>query len=81
MKMKWMTTLSLLLLTATGAIASTSLPPPKVEVDRATRLEVIDTLVAKLNAHYVFPDKAKQAEVVLRKHQREGKYDAITDGR
>jgi C-terminal processing protease CtpA/Prc len=52
-----------------------------VEVDPATRLEVIDTLIAKMNAHYVFPDKAKQAEVVLRKHQREGKYDAITDGR
>lgn len=81
MKMKWMVTLSLLLLTVTGAIASTPPSPPKVEVDPATRLEVIDTLLAKLNAHYVFPDRAKQAEVVLRKHQREGKYDGITDGK
>lgn len=79
MKMKWMVTLSLLLLTVTGAIASTS--SPTVVVDRATRLEVIDTLIAKLNAHYVFPDKAKQVEVVLRQHQREGKYDGITDGK
>jgi C-terminal processing protease CtpA/Prc len=44
-------------------------------------LEVIDTLIAKLNAHYVFPDKAQQVEVVLRQHQREGKYDGITDGK
>lgn len=81
MKKKWMVTLSLLLLTVTGAIASTPPSAPKVEVDRAVRLEVIDTLVAKLNAHYVFPDKAKQVEVVLRQHQREGKYDGITDGK
>ncbi|MFZ6654524.1 S41 family peptidase [Undibacterium sp. TJN19] len=77
MKKKWIVTLSLLLLTVTGAIAS----PRTGEVDQATRLEVIDTLIAKLNAHYVFPDKAQQAEVVLRRHQREGKYDGITDGK
>lgn len=81
MKKKWMVTLSLLLMTVTGAIASTLPSPPTVEVDRATRLEVIDTLIAKLNAHYVFPDKAQQVEVVLRQHQREGKYDGITDGK
>lgn len=80
MQKKWMPALSLLLLAVTGAFASTPPPPPTVEVDPATRLEVIDTLVAKLNAHYVFPDKAKEIEVVVRKHQREGKYDAITDG-
>ncbi|MFZ6745119.1 S41 family peptidase [Undibacterium sp. JH2W] len=78
MKKKWMVTLSLLLLTVTGVIAS---PSPTGEVDSATRLEVIDTLIAKLNANYVFPDKAQQAEVVLRQHQREGKYDGITDGK
>lgn len=81
MNKKWMVTLSLLLLTETAAIASTPPPPPSVEVDQATRLEVIDTLIAKLNANYVFPDQAKQVEVVLRQHQREGKYDAITDGK
>lgn len=78
MKKKWMVTVSLLLLTATAAIAGT---PPNVEVDQAARLEVIDALVAKLNAYYVFPDKAKQVEVVLRQHQREGRYDGITDGK
>jgi hypothetical protein len=78
MKKKWMVTLSLLLLAVTRAIASA---PPTVEVDQATRLEVIDTLIARLNANYVFPDKARQAEIVLRQHQREGKYDGITDGK
>ncbi len=81
MKIKSMVTLSLFLLTVTGASANTPPSPPKIEVDPATRLEVIDTLIAKLNAHYVFPDKAKQMEIVLRKHQREGKYDAITDAK
>jgi hypothetical protein len=81
MKKKWMVTLSLLLLTVTGAIASTPPSPPTVAVDQATRLEVIDTLIAKLNANYVFPDKAQQIEIVLRQHQREGKYDGITDGK
>jgi hypothetical protein len=84
MKMKWIVT-SIFLLTQTGAIASPLPSPPKVAADRAVdqavRLEVIDTLVATLNAHYVFPDKAKQVELVLRKHQREGKYDGITDGK
>jgi hypothetical protein len=78
MKKKWIVIPSLLVLTVTGAIAST---PPTVELNRATQLEVIDTLVAKLNAYYVFPDKAKQAEAVLRQRQREGKYDGITDGK
>ncbi|MYM87841.1 hypothetical protein GTP91_11690 [Rugamonas sp. FT82W] len=81
MKMKWMVTLSLLSLSVTGAIAGTPPSPPAVEVDRATRLEVIDTLIAKLNANYVFPDQAQRVEVVLRQRQREGKYDGITDGK
>src|SRR5471032_1472194 len=78
MKKKWMVILSLLLLTVTGAIASTP-TPPSMEVNRATQLELIDALVAQFNAHYVFPDKAKQAEAVLRQRQHEGKYDGITD--
>ncbi|WP_332848248.1 S41 family peptidase [Massilia sp. S19_KUP03_FR1] len=77
MKTKWIVIPSLLMLTVAGAIAS---PPPTVALNRATQLEVVDILVAKLNANYVFPDKAKQIETVLRQRQREGKYDGITDG-
>jgi C-terminal processing protease CtpA/Prc len=44
------------------------------------RVEAVDTLVAKLNDHYVFPDKAKQIEAVLRQRQQAGKFDGMTDG-
>jgi hypothetical protein len=56
------------------------MPRPKVVVDRAMRVEAVNSLVAKLKDHYVFPDKAKQIETVLRQRQHEGKYDAMTDG-
>jgi C-terminal processing protease CtpA/Prc len=44
------------------------------------RVEAIDTLVARLSDHYVFPDKAKKIEAVLRQRQQEGKYDGMTNG-
>ena len=78
MKKTWIAIPSLLMLTVTGAIAS---PPPTGEPNRAAHVEVVDTLIAKLNANYVFPDKAKQVEAVLRQRQREGKYDGIVDGK
>lgn len=37
-------------------------------------------LVATLNGRYIFPEKAKQIETVLRARQKEGKYNGITDG-
>ena len=55
-------------------------PRPKVVVDQAMRSEAIDMLVATLNGRYIFPDKAKQIEAVLRQRQTKGKYDWITDG-
>lgn len=78
MNKKWIVIPSLLMLTVTGAIASA---PPTAEPNRAVKSEVVETLIAKFNANYVFPDKAKQVEAVLRERQREGKYDGITDGK
>ncbi len=88
MKKKWIVIPSLLVLTVTGVLAMPVLkhfwdeykPRPKVVVDRAMRLEAIDSLVATLNGRYIFPDKAKQIEAVLRQRQKEGKYDGITNG-
>lgn len=89
MKKKWIALPSLLVLTVIGAYATMPMwrpfweaqrPQPKVVVDSAMRGEAVDTLVAKLNDHYVFPDKAKQIEAVLRQRQHEGKYDRMTDG-
>jgi len=78
MNKKWIVIPSFLMLTMAGAIAS---PLPTVDPNRAAQAELVDTLIAKLNAHYVFPDKAKQVEAVLRQRQREGKYDGITDAK
>ena len=89
MKKKWIVIPSLLVLTVIGAAVTQPMwrplweqfsPPSKVVVDRAMRTKAVDTLVAKLNAHYIFPDKSKEIETVLRQRQQEGKYDAITDG-
>jgi len=89
MKKKWIVIPSLLLLTVLGAAATVPLwrpladrflPQPKIVVDSAMRTQAVDTLVARLNAHYVFPDKAKQIEAVLRQRQQEGKYDGMSDG-
>jgi hypothetical protein len=89
MKKKWIVIPSLLLLTVIGAYAAMPVwrpfweaqrPRPKLVVDSAMRVEAVDTLVAKLNDHYVFPDKARQIEAVLRQRQHEGKYDGMTDG-
>jgi hypothetical protein len=78
----------LLALIATGTYAIPGLqrfwqklgPPPEPVLDRATRVKTIETLVAKLNDHYVFPDKAKKIEAVLHQRQQEGKYEGIRDG-
>ncbi len=89
MRKKWIVIPSVLVLAALEGIVTQPMwwplwerfnPPPKVAVDGAMRSQTIDALVAKLNDHYVFPDKARRIEAVLRQRQREGKYDAITDG-
>lgn len=57
-----------------------NMPKPEIVIDKPTRKEVVETLIAKLNEHYVFPDKAKQIETLLRQHLKDGRYDRITDG-
>lgn len=88
MKKKWIVIPSVLLLIVIGILAMPILrhfwdqlrPRPEVIVDRAMRVQAIDTLAAKLNDYYIFPDKAKTMEAVLRQRQQEGKYDGIRDG-
>jgi hypothetical protein len=78
-KKKWLVIPSLLALALVGTVAWQQYRPSPA-VDGAMRAQAIDTLVARLNDHYVFPDKAKQIEAVLRQRQHEGKYDGMTDG-
>jgi hypothetical protein len=89
MKKKWIVIPSLLLAASVGVFAAMPVwrpvweqyrPRPKVVVDEAMRAQAIDKLVAGLNQYYVFPDKAKQIETVLRQHQRDGAYDGISNG-
>ncbi len=88
MKKKWIVIPTLLVLTVTGAFVTTPFwrplwekmrPRQKLVIDSAMRSQAIAALVTKLNDHYVFPDKAKQIEALLRQRQHEGKYEAITD--
>ena len=55
-------------------------PRPVVVVDGAMRQQVIDALMTQVGAHYVFPEKAKPIETLLRQRLRNGDYDAIADG-
>lgn len=50
------------------------------EIDAADRERVIAGSIAKLKENYVFPETAKKMEQALRRHQKRGEYDAVTDG-
>ena len=72
MRKKWIVIPSLLVLTVVGGVAATPLlrpawerlsPPPQVVVDGAMRQKTIDTLVAKLNDHYVSPTKPRKSKL------------------
>lgn len=54
-------------------------PPQKdMKIDQATRVEVIEAVIANLNQRYVFPDKAAAMEKQLRLELKNGDYDDIT---
>ena len=73
MKRNWLVKFSLLLLAL--FVGLTVLHRPDTTIDDAARSQAIDALVAGLNRYYVFPDKAKQIEALLRKRQKDGAYD------
>jgi len=54
-------------------------PPQKdMKIDQATRVEVIEAVIANLNQHYVFPEKAAAMEKRLRRELKNGDYDNVT---
>ncbi len=54
-------------------------PPQKdMSVDKATRSEVIDGVIANLDRAYVFPDKAAVMEKSLRAQLQHGDFDNVT---
>jgi hypothetical protein len=48
------------------------------EVDAAKRRTVIDGIAKELEAHYIFPEKAKEMVTAIRDHLARGDYDKIT---
>src|SRR5215475_10422988 len=70
-----------LVFTMACAQATTAQQPreqPDMNVDAATRVEVIDGVLKKLNDAYVFPDVAKKMEQAVRERVQKKEYDAIT---
>lgn len=88
MKMKWIVIACLSVLAAICALAIPGLqhvwqafrPQPEVALDRAMRAKTIESLVTKLNDHYVFPDQARKVEAILRQREQDGRYDRIRNG-
>ncbi len=90
MKKKWLVMSAVVLLGLLGALPFlpdlarfwlTHRPEPTMTIGAAMRTQTIDTLAARLNQHYVFPEKAKAIEALLRQRQKAGAYDATSDAR
>jgi C-terminal processing protease CtpA/Prc len=51
------------------------------QLSSAARSEVIDTVINKLHAHYIFPNIVEEITLMLHQRQSRGEYDAISEGR
>lgn len=54
---------------------------PDGTVDSATRGQVIDSILKRLNDSYVFPEMAKKMETAIRERVNKNEYDQITSAR
>lgn len=89
MKKKWLVIPAVLLLGLAAALLYmpelarfwfSHRPQPRIIVDAGMRAQAVDTLITRLNEHYVFPEKAREIETLLRQRQKDGAYDAMSDG-
>ncbi|HZN05230.1 MAG TPA: S41 family peptidase [Pyrinomonadaceae bacterium] len=72
----------LLLLTLTFATVVSAQPDqPDLTIDAATRTQVIDGILKRLNDSYVFPEVAKKMEQSLRERVDKKEYDQITSAK
>lgn len=81
--MKKLITLSLfaLFILCTDGRAQQPSDRPDMQVDSATRTQVIDELLKQLNDGYVFPDVAKQMETSIRGRQKSNEYDTLNSAK
>ncbi len=54
---------------------------PDLTIDAATRTQVVDTILKRLNESYVFPDIAKKMETSIREKAAKKEYDQITSAK
>ena len=54
---------------------------PDLTIDAATRTQVVDTILKRLNESYVFPDIAKKMEESIRERVAKKEYDQITSAK
>lgn len=85
-RLTW-TRLSLLLIAAAGpplfdtaAFAAPTETAAGLRLGQTEKYALIEQIIRKLNASYVFPDVARAVEDELRKAQAAGRYDEITSG-
>jgi len=64
-----------------AAVGSAQPEQPDLTIDAATRTQVIDTILKRLNGSYVFPDVAKKMEESIRERVAKKEYDQITSAK
>lgn len=67
-----------MLLLSTSSLAQGRGDQPDLTINTATRAEVIEGVIKKLNDLYVFPEVAKQMETAIRLQLQNKEYDQIT---
>jgi C-terminal processing protease CtpA/Prc len=70
-----------LLLMSTTACAQARDEQPDMTIDAATRAQVIDGILKRLNDSYIFPEVAKKMEEAIRERGQKKEYDQITSGK
>lgn len=68
----------MLLSTMTGMAQGQPEQQPDLTIDAATRTQVIEALLKRLNQSYVFPEMAKKMETAIRERVQNKEYDQIT---
>lgn len=72
--------LCVITLSATAAVLAQQ-EQPDLTIDAATRTQVIDGILKRLNDSYVFPDVAKKMEQSIRERIAKKEYDQITSSK
>ncbi|HEY9500190.1 MAG TPA: S41 family peptidase [Pyrinomonadaceae bacterium] len=75
-----LTLLTLFVLACTNVVFAQA-EQSDLTIDAATRTQVIDTILKRLNDSYVFPEVAKKMELAIRDRVTKKEYDQITSAR